>query len=187
MGHKAAIIPIHVIKDLFNAEKTDSVPQVDVIAFEAYGSPIALGRGYLGGKYSTEKVCIRMDFQGKVHYYHLDWIWAGGIYGSRFTGPSDVWEGEDLMKDIVDVHRLPSPRSSGDVEVRDLFDAIRSQRHCCALNAGKRGDDLLLTFTYAEQEDPAQGKALQTTIQCTMDSLALIKKKEARLNKASPP
>ncbi|MDD4254711.1 MAG: hypothetical protein PHP59_04970 [Methanofollis sp.] len=181
MEHKTAVIPITFIKDLFNAGKTTGLPVVDVVAFEAYGSLINLGRGYPGGRYSSEKVCIKMDFPGRIHYYRLDWIWAGGLYGSRFSGPSETWEGEDFVTDDAEVCYLPSLDTSGDAEFRDIFDASRSPRHRCALKAWKKGEDLVLRFTYAEQQEPVPGLALQTTIQCRTADPAMIKMEDARL------
>ncbi|WP_298666691.1 hypothetical protein [uncultured Methanofollis sp.] len=180
MDARAGIIPINFIKDIFNTGDMASLPVIDIIAFEGYGSLINLGRGYPGGRYSTEKVCIRSEYRGKVSYFRLDWIWAGGLYGSRFIGPTGTWEGGDFIIEDADVSRSPSRGASGDVEVRDLFDAARSRRHCCALKAVPRGDDLVLRFTYAEQQDPVQGPTLQTTICCRRDDPVMIKVNDAR-------
>ncbi|WP_067047248.1 hypothetical protein [Methanofollis ethanolicus] len=182
MDPKAAIIPITFIKDIFNAEDAAVLPVVDIIAFEAYGSSINLGRGYLGGRYSTEKVCIKSEFQGKVWYSRLEWIWAGGLYGSMFAGPSGTWVGEGLMLDGVDVRHPLFSDTSGDVEIRNLFDDVRSKRHCCVLNAGKGSDGATLRFTYGEQ----QGPVLQTTIRCGTGELSMIKVDDRRLTVMPP-
>lgn len=184
MDAKTAIIPITFITDIFNAGETASFPVVDIIAFEGYGSPINLGRGYLGGRYSTEKVCIKMDFEGKIQYYRLDWIWAGGLYGSRFRGPLETCGGEDFVTDNAGVRY--SPGTPGGAEIGDIFDAARSLRHSCALKAWKRGEDLVLSFTYAEQQEEVPGRSLQTTIQCSTDDPLMIKKEDAHLNPSSP-
>jgi hypothetical protein len=184
MDAKTVVIPITFIKDVFNTGETASFPVVDIIAFEGYGSQINLGRGYPGGRYSSEKICIKMDFQGKTQYYRLDWIWAGGLYGSRFWGPSETWGGEGFVSDNVGV--CYSPDTPGGAEVGDIFDAARSPRHRCALKAWKRGEDLVLRFTYAEQQEEGQGRALQTTIQWSTENPLMIKTGDARLN-PSPP
>lgn len=185
MDQNTGIIPITLIKDIFNTERAGSLPVVDVVAFEGYGSQINLGRGYPGGRYSSEKVCIILDFRGKIEYYRLEWIWAGGLYGSRFTGSFETWEGEEFVKNNAGVFYTPSQGTSGDAEIGDIFDAARSPRHLCALKAWKNGEDLVLRFTYAEQQDPIAGLALQTTLQCRTDNPAMIKMEDTRL-KPSP-
>lgn len=182
MEQKTTITPITFIKDIFHAERTSSVPLVDVIAFEGRGFPINLGRGHFGGKFSTEKVCITTRFQEKIQYYRLEWIWAGGLYGSRFTGPSERCEDEELTKERTWRSISPSQDATGEREIRDLFDADRSGRHFCALDAQKRDQDLILRFTYTEQQEPLQAIALQTTLQCRTDNPEIIKIGDVRLN-----
>lgn len=183
MDQKAAILPITFIKDIFHAERTGCMPLVDVMAFEGYGSPINMGRGHFGGRYSTEKVCIKTGFQEKTYYYQLEWIWAGGLYGSRFTGPSDRCE-ERFPKEINWRRLVTSQDNQREIEISDLFDAGQSGRHICALDAQKKDLNLILRFTYTEQQNLLQAIAIRTTIQCRMDNPEMIKIGDVRLNQS---